>query len=98
MTDRYDVMLSLPLPGGELMGLLDEAHEARVEAAFRGAAGTEFDGTGSGFGNRDFFAVTTAPGVLAGAVAYLLTPGAQLTFRRLEEDDLPPETPKEAPN
>jgi hypothetical protein len=90
MTDRYYVMLSLPLPEDEATGFLDEDAEGRVEAALKGAAGTGFDGTGTGFGNRDFFAVTSDPAAVASALTGLLPPEAELRFRRLapEEDPL----------
>jgi hypothetical protein len=81
--DRYYAVLSVPLPEGAAIGLLDEATEEGIRAALRGAAGTEFDGTGSGFGNRDFYAVTADPPAVARAVAGALAGGGTLSFRPL---------------
>jgi hypothetical protein len=80
------------------MGLLDEDAEQRIEAALRGAAGTVFDGTGTGFGTRDFYALTSDPPAVARAVADALAAGGGLTFRRIDPNGLPPKTPKELQN
>jgi hypothetical protein len=60
---------------------LVEPEVDRIVAALDGAPGTASAGSGTGFGHRDFDAVTTDPAAALAAVLEFLPVGGQLTLR-----------------
>lgn len=83
---EYYVTLSVALDGDRAhIGALPADDEREIRRTLEHTPGTRVDGSGSGMGYREFFAVTTEPQAVTRALSGWLEEGAQLLLRRLED-------------